>query len=169
MPILESVGAMLSACGYQLYFNTQNEHFGEAVGRRKSFVGTTYDKEYRDGRYDKTHRNRIWGKAWRKKYIGRKLFGYSELFKKVGVLRSKSVGSENDKQKVCNNRNRKVKSVIVSMPQTACNSCKIAHISLSDAVSASGGAVIKLAVSGANTSHYMPLVRHVDYAFFNTS
>lgn len=169
VPILESVGAMLSASGYQLYFNTQNELLGEAVGRRKSFVGTTYDKEYRDGRYDKTHRNRIWGKAWRKKYVGRKLFGYSELFKKVAVLRSKSVGSENDKQKVCNNRNRKVKSVTVSMPQIVCNSRKTAHISPSDAVSASGSIVTKVAVSGANTSHCMPLVIHVANTFFNTS
>lgn len=97
------------------------------------------------------------------------MYGYSELFKKVAVLRSKSIGSENDKQKVCNNRNQRVKSVTVSMPKTACNSCKTAYISPSDAVSASGGAVAKVAIFGANASNYRPLIRHVSNTFFNTS
>lgn len=87
--ILNLIGAMLSASGYVLYFNTELEGFGKKVGESGSWKGTTFDGGYRNAPSDARNKHRRSGVASRKKYVGKALVGYSDLFLKVAVLRSR--------------------------------------------------------------------------------
>ncbi len=90
VPILDKVGAMLAAKGLQLFINTENKRFGKRLDDSVCWRGTTFDKKVRN--YyggDATHRNRKGGFMWRKRFVGKTLHGYSELFEKVDVLRGK--------------------------------------------------------------------------------
>ena len=87
--ILNLVGAMLTASGYVLYFNTELEWFGKKVGESDCWDGTVNDARFREAPCDNRNKNRRSGVAYRKKYVGKPLRGYSNLFLKVGVLRSR--------------------------------------------------------------------------------
>ena len=87
--ILNLVGAMLSASGYVLYFNTELPWFGDKVGKSGCWDGTANDVGFRNAPCDARNKHRRSGVAWRKKYVGKALRGYSDLFLKVGVLRSR--------------------------------------------------------------------------------
>ena len=90
IPILDKVGAMLAAKGLQLFINTEHKSFGERLDDSSCWVGTTFDKKER--KYyesDTTHRNRKGGVMWRKRFVGKALHGYNELFEKVAVLRER--------------------------------------------------------------------------------
>lgn len=89
MVLLNVVGAMLSACGYILYFNTRLKWLGGAMDKNSSWVGTHDDGRFRDKPNDPKCKNRTGGYACRKRYIGKSLRGYSELFLKIGVLKVK--------------------------------------------------------------------------------
>ena len=90
VPILDKVGAMLAARGLQLFINTEHKSFGKRLDASVCWVGTTYDKKVRTYyENDATHRNRKGGLMWRKRFVGKTLHGYSELFEKVAVLRGK--------------------------------------------------------------------------------
>lgn len=90
VPILDKVGAMLAAKGLQLFIDTEHKSFGKRLDASVCWVGTTYDKKERTYyKNDATHRNRKGGVMWRKRFVGRALYGYSELFEKVAVLREK--------------------------------------------------------------------------------
>ena len=90
VPILDKVGAMLAARGLQLFINTEHKSFGKRLDASVCWVGTTYDKKVRTYyENDATHRNRKGGLMWRKRFVGKALQGYSELFEKVAVLRGK--------------------------------------------------------------------------------
>lgn len=99
--ILNLVGAMLSASGYKLYFNTELPWFGKKVGKSNCWIGTAMDRKYRKAPCDARNKHRRSGVAWRKKYVGKALRGYSDLFLKDDVLRSrmaKTKASECDKE-----------------------------------------------------------------------
>lgn len=87
--ILNLVGAMLTASGYVLYFNTELKWFGKKVGESDCWDGTINDARFREAPSDTRNKNRRSGVAYRKKYVGKPLMGYSNLFLKVGVLRSR--------------------------------------------------------------------------------
>lgn len=87
--ILNLVGAMLSASGYKLYFNTELPWFGKKVGESNCWIGTAMDGKYRKAPCDARNKHRRSGVAWRKKYVGKVLRGYSDLFLKDDVLRSR--------------------------------------------------------------------------------
>ena len=90
VPILNKVGAMLAAKGLQLFIDTEHKSFGKRLDASVCWVGTTYDKKVRN--YyggDATHRNRKGGFMWRKRFVGKALHGYSELFEKVSVLKDR--------------------------------------------------------------------------------
>ena len=89
IPILDKVGAMLAAKGLQLFINTEHESFGKRLDSSVCWIGTTFDKKVRKyyGKDDATHRYRKEGLMWRKRFVGKALHGYSELFEKVAVLR----------------------------------------------------------------------------------
>jgi hypothetical protein len=81
---------MLTARGLQLFINTEHKSFGKRLDASVCWVGTTYDKKVRTYyENDATHRNRKGGLMWRKRFVGKALQGYSELFEKVAVLRGK--------------------------------------------------------------------------------
>jgi predicted acetyltransferase len=165
LPILKAVGGMLSGSGYQMYLNTQNKQLGEALGRRKYFVGTTFDQVDRSGEYDKTHRNRIWGKAWRKKYCGGRLYGYSELFKKVAVLR-KNVS----KSSISNdNIHSKILYPIGCPSNSHHNSPYLAICSPIVGISSDRWAVGKESSHNAPTASCCALMEIVGKGYFNTS
>lgn len=165
LPILKAVGGMLSANGYKMYINTQNKQLGVALGRRKCFVGTTFDKVYRRGQYDKTHRNRIWGMAWRKKYCGHKLYGYSELFKKVDILRKKS-----SKNSISNDN---IHSIILypidNLSNNRYNSPNLAICSPIVDISNDRWIVGKESVCNAPLASCYTLIGIVGVSYFNTS
>lgn len=165
LPILKAVGGMLSASGYQMYINTQNKQLGEALGRRKCFVGTTFDQVDRSGEHDKTHRNRIWGKAWRKKYCGGRLYGYSELFRKVDILRKKV-----SKNSISNdNIHSKILYPIDSLSNNRHNSPNLAICSLVVDVSNARSIVVKESVCNASMASCCMLMGMVGESCFNTS
>lgn len=89
IPILDKVGAMLAAKGLLLFINTEHESFGKRLDSSVCWIGTTFDKKVRKyyGKDDATHRYRKEGLMWRKRFVGKALHGYSELFEKVAVLR----------------------------------------------------------------------------------
>lgn len=90
IPILDKVGAMLAAKGLQLFINTEHKSFGKRLDGSSCWVGTTFDKKER--KYyesDATHHNRKGGIMWRKRFVGKALHGYNELFEKVAVLRGR--------------------------------------------------------------------------------
>lgn len=90
VPILDKVGAMLAAKRLQLFINTEHKSFGKRLDASICWIGTTFDKKVRTYyENDATHRNRKGGVMWRKRFVGRALYGYSELFEKVAVLREK--------------------------------------------------------------------------------
>lgn len=90
VPILDKVGAMLAAKGLQLFINTEHKSFGKRLDASICWIGTTFDKKVRTYyENDATHRNRKGGTMWRKRFVGKALYGYSELFEKVAVLREK--------------------------------------------------------------------------------
>jgi len=165
LPILKAIGGMLSASGYQMYINTQNKQLGEAFGRRKCFVGTTFDQVDRSGDYDKTHRNRIWGKAWRKKYCGGRLYGYSELFKKVGILRKKVSNNSisND------NIHSKILYPIDSLSNNRYNSPNLAICSPIVDISSERWIFGKESVCNAPMASCLMLMGMVGESYFNTS
>ncbi|MBQ9215564.1 MAG: hypothetical protein IJ159_02275 [Prevotella sp.] len=80
---------MLSASGYVLYFITELEGFGKKVGESGCWIGTTFDDKFRDTPSDARNKHRRGGIASHKKYVGKALVGYSDLFLKVAVLRSR--------------------------------------------------------------------------------
>lgn len=165
LPILKAIGGMLSANGYQMYINTQDKQLGEALGRRKCFVGTTFDQVDRSGEYDKTQRNRIWGKAWRKKYCGGRLYGYSELFKKVGILRKKVSNNSisND------NIHSKILYPIDSFSKNRYNSPNLAIYSPIVGISSDRWMVGKESVCNAPMASCCALMEIVGVSCFNTS
>lgn len=90
VPILDVVGAMLVSKGLRLFINTEDKQFGDRLDGSLYWKGTSYDKKVR--KYygdDLTHRNRKSGVMTRKKYVGKPLYGYSNLFEKVAVLRQR--------------------------------------------------------------------------------
>ena len=90
VPILDAVGAMLASVGQILFINTADKKFGLRLNSSRCWVGTTFDQKER--KYygdDATHRNRKGGFMWRKRFVGKALHGYSELFEKVAVLRDR--------------------------------------------------------------------------------
>lgn len=95
VPILDKVGAMLAARGQKLFINTEDERFGKRLDSALLWKGTTYDKKerkyYQD---DSTHRNRKGGIMCRKIFVGASIYGYSELFEKVAVLRERKANGE---------------------------------------------------------------------------
>jgi hypothetical protein len=165
LPILKAVGGMLSASGYQMYINTQNKQLGEALGRRKCLGGTTFDKKYRKYKIADTHRNRIDGYGWRKKYCGRKLYGYSELFKKVGILRKKVSNNSisND------NIHSKILYPIYSLSNNRYNSPNLAICSPIVGISSDRWMVGKESVCNAPMASCCALMEIVGVSCFNTS
>lgn len=95
--ILNLVGAMLSASGYVLYFNTELPWFGEKIGKSGCWIGTANDAGFRNAPCDARNKHRRSGVAWRKKYVGKALRGYSDMFLKVAVLRSRMAMTKGSK------------------------------------------------------------------------
>lgn len=96
VPILDKVGAMLAARGQKLFINTEDKRFGKRLDYALCWKGTTYDKKERKYyQHDSTHHNRKGGIMRRKIYVGASIYGYSELFEKVSVLRQRKA---NDKE-----------------------------------------------------------------------
>lgn len=99
--ILNLMGAMLSASNYVLYFNTELSWLGKKVGDSDCWKGTANDGRYRKKTSDKRSKHRRDGVAWRKKYVGKALKGYGDLFLAVEVLR-------------CRMANKKVNTAVLS-------------------------------------------------------
>lgn len=94
VPILDKVGAMLAAKGLLLFINTEHKSFGERLDSSACWIGTTFDKKERKYYvHDATHRNRKSGYMWRKRFVGKALHGFSELFEKVAILRERKAES----------------------------------------------------------------------------
>lgn len=85
--ILNLMGAMLSASNFVLYFNTELSWLGKKVGNSSCWKGTTFDGRFRNAPSDERNKHRRDGVAWRKKYVGKALKGYADLFLEVEVLR----------------------------------------------------------------------------------
>ena len=165
LPILKAVGGMLSASGYQMYINTQNKQLGEALGRRKCFWGTTFDKKYRKYKIADTHRNRIDGYGWRKKYCGRKLYGYSELFKKVDILCKKA-----SKSSISNdNIHSKILCPIECLQHNYYDSPYLVIYSPTVDISNDKWIVGKESVCNASMASYLSLMETGGKGLFNTS
>ena len=92
--ILNLVGAMLTASGYVLYFITELDGYGNKVGESGCWKGTTFDDRFRNTPSDARNKHRRGGKASHKKYVGKALVCYSDLFLKVAVLRSRVAKKE---------------------------------------------------------------------------
>lgn len=89
VPILDKVGAMLAARGQQLIINTEDKRFGKRLDGAACWTATTFDKKIRKYyKEDSTHRNRKGCYMWRKRFVGKPLYGYGGHFEKVAVLRS---------------------------------------------------------------------------------
>lgn len=94
VPIVDKVGAMLAAKGLLLFIDTEHRSFGKRLDSSACWIGTTFDKKERKYYiHDATHRNRKSGYMWRKRFVGKALHGFSELFEKVAILREKKVES----------------------------------------------------------------------------
>jgi hypothetical protein len=138
---------MLASVGQILFINTADKKFGLRLNSSKCWIGTTFDQKER--KYygdDATHRNRKGGFMWRKRFVGKALHGYSELFEKVAVLRDRraSIVIIDDTVRSAR-RCTKSGAKLISMRHSE------ASASCSDAVCSSGA----IALPSASHSAYM--------------
>lgn len=146
VPILDAVGAMLASVGQILFINTADKKFGLRLNSSQCWVGTTFDQKER--KYygdDATHRNRKGGFMWRKRFVGKALHGYSELFEKVAVLRDRRASIAVIDDTVCSVRRcTKSGAKLVSMRHS------IVSASCSDAMCSSGVIALPTVSHSAN-------------------
>jgi len=98
------MGGLLTAKGKLMYINTHKENYGRALGRSRCFKSTAADMRDRRNTTDGKCKNRQNGKAYRKKYIGRAIYGYKDLFCDIDTMRAKAftMATEKDADTVSN-------------------------------------------------------------------
>lgn len=84
------MGGLLAAKEQLMYINTHKEKFGTALGKSKDFKSTTFDRKDRENTDDAKFKNRQGGIAYRKKYVGRAIYGYKDLFCDIETMRTKA-------------------------------------------------------------------------------
>lgn len=74
---------------YRLYIKTAHAKFGEALTRNPNVRGTPFDmKGRRQSDFDtKRYRNRLTRVSYCKEYIGKPIYGYSEILRPIGEMR----------------------------------------------------------------------------------
>lgn len=84
------MGGLLAAKGLLMYINTHKERYGMALGESRNFESTTFDDKDRGNTDDGKYKNRQGGIAYRKKYVGRAIYGYKDLFCDINTMRTKA-------------------------------------------------------------------------------
>lgn len=84
------MGGLLAAKGLLMYINTHKERYGMALGESRNFESTTFDDKDRGNTDDGKYKNRQSGIAYRKKYVGRAIYGYKDLFCDIETMRTRA-------------------------------------------------------------------------------
>ena len=91
------MGGLLAAKGQLMYINTHKERYGTALGQSSNFESTTFDDKDRGNTVDGKYKNRQGGIAYRKKYVGRAIYGYKDLFSDIKTMRTRAKDIEEEK------------------------------------------------------------------------
>ena len=84
------MGGLMAAKGQLMYINTHKKRYGTALGQSRNFKSTTFDDKDRGNTNDGKYKNRQGGKAYRKKYVGRAIYGYKDLFCDIETMRTRA-------------------------------------------------------------------------------
>jgi hypothetical protein len=91
------IGGLLAAKGQLMYINTHKERYGTALGQSRNFESTTFDDKDRGNTDDGKFKNRQGGIAYRKKYVGKAIYGYKDLFCDIKTMRTRAKDIEDDR------------------------------------------------------------------------
>ena len=91
------MGGLLAAKGQLMYINTHKERYGTALGESRNFESTTFDDKDRGNTDDGKYKNRQGGRAYRKIYVGRAIYGYKDLFCDINTMRTRAKDIEEER------------------------------------------------------------------------
>jgi hypothetical protein len=91
------MGGLLASKEQLMYINTHKERYVTALGQSRNFKSTTFDVKERGNTDDGKYKNRQGGIAYRKKYVGRAIYGYKDLFSDINTMRTRAKDIEEER------------------------------------------------------------------------